>query len=268
MESGWWTVRDVTVLEYEGIDPGFLGRCSWETEQAARDAALLAWIGRFRFVTAQAVARRFGVSWQQTNARLRRLERCGLVGFERQHVSQARAVFLTGRGHELLGWTRRKAPRAEVHREHEEAIVRLVIELERERPDATVLTERECRQLEARAQKRVYSLRVWGPGSVRDQSRWPDVVVEAGERWEAFEIEFAPKGTKRLHDIVVAYEVGPYAKTTFLVKSASLGRRIGRQTRDVGRVFEGALVPREICVAPWIGLDGEQQSALAAQLAR
>jgi DNA-binding MarR family transcriptional regulator len=262
MGSGWWTVRDVTVLEYEAIEPGRLGRCSWETEQATRDAAVLAWIGRFRFVTAQAVARRFEISWQQANARLRRLERCGLIGFERQHVSQARAVFLTGRGHELLGWTRRKAPRAEVQREHEEAIVVLVTELERRRPDASVLTERECRQLEARAGFRVYSL------SIRGTSRWPDAVVEAGDLREAFEIEFAPKGTDRLAGIVHAYEASDYVITTFLVKSAALGRRIARQTVELPETLRALRAPSEIRVVPWIGLGSDEQRSLAAKLGR
>lgn len=43
------------------------------------------------------VAARFEVSWQRANARLRRLERVGLVAGEQQHVCEARAVFITGR---------------------------------------------------------------------------------------------------------------------------------------------------------------------------
>jgi DNA-binding MarR family transcriptional regulator len=133
---------------WELVDPGLVGRCEWEVEETRRDLEVLAWIGRFRFVTAEALAMRLGVSVQRANARVRRLERLRLVGGERQHVSQARAVFLTGKGHKLLGWERRRAPRAEVHREHEAAIVWLVTQYERRRPDERVLTERECRHLE------------------------------------------------------------------------------------------------------------------------
>src|SRR5687768_194238 len=115
-------MTDFSVLGFEVVDPGLVSRCAWEGEQTRRDLEVLAWVGRFRFVTPRALAVRFGVSWQQANARVRRLERLGLLGCERQHVSQAQAVFLTGKGHELLGWPRRRAPRAETHREHEAAI--------------------------------------------------------------------------------------------------------------------------------------------------
>ncbi|MDP9441379.1 MAG: hypothetical protein M3P34_04200, partial [Actinomycetota bacterium] len=66
-----------------GVDPGWVGRCAWEVEEARRDVEVLAWAGRFRFVTGQAIAWRFGMSWQHANARVRRLERLGLLGCER-----------------------------------------------------------------------------------------------------------------------------------------------------------------------------------------
>jgi len=119
-------MRSVSVLKFEVAHPELLGRCSWEVERATAVAELMAWVGRFRFVTAQAIAKRFGVSWQQANSRVRRLARLGIFGTERQHVSQPRAVFLTGRGHDLLGWPRRRAPRTDPQREHEAAIVHLV----------------------------------------------------------------------------------------------------------------------------------------------
>lgn len=182
--------------DIEGVDPGVLGRCGWDVDEAQRDVEVLAWVGRFRFVTAQAIGERFGVSWQRANARVRRLERRGLVGCERAHVSQPRAVFLTGRSHELLGWPRRRAPRADVQREHEAAIVALVTRLERDAGPATrVLTERECRQLEPSDRATRYSVDVLRGGQ-RDRRRWPDVVVELGEGRRAIEIEFAPKGTR------------------------------------------------------------------------
>jgi hypothetical protein len=255
-------VRSVSVLEFEVVDPGLVGRCEWEVEQARRDVEVLAWVGRFRFVTAQAIAARFDVSWQQANARIRRLERLGLLGAEREHVSQPRAVFLTGKGHELLGWPRRRAPRAEVQREHEAAIVWLVGELERADSVARVLTERECRRLE-RDDERAYSVEV-GDG----KRRWPDAVMESERGRRAVEIEFAPKGTDRLRRIVSAYEVSDYDQTLFLVKSVALGRRIK------------SLVPRPLAlhglparaptvrVAPWPGLAPHERGRVDAALAQ
>ena len=249
------------------VDPGLVGRCSWDLGETRRDVELLVWVGRFRFVTALAISRRFGVSWQRANARVRRLERLGLLGCERAHVSEARAVFLTGRGHELLGWPRRRAPRAQTHREHEEAIVWLVTELERDADVATVvLTERECRQAEAGGALPRYSVDVHG-GEGRDKRRWPDVVVESPQGRRAIEIEFAPKGTARLRAIVGAYSASPYDEAVFMVKSAALGRRIrSLRPRPSALRKQLGLPTCSVDVVPWWGLPAAQRSALAAEL--
>ncbi len=254
-------LRSVSVLEFEVADPGLVGRCEWDVEQARRDVDVLAWVGRFRFATAQAIAARFDVSWQQANARVRRLERLGLLGGEREHVSQPRAVFLTGKGHELLGWPRRRAPRAQVQREHEAAIVWLVTELERADSGARVLTERECRRLEA-ADERRYSVEV---GDRR--RRWPDVVVESECSRRAIEIEFAPKGSERLRGIVEAYEQSGYDQGLFLVKSLALGRRIQSLVNEGPRLLFGRPVVRKGRVAAWPGLPHAERQRLDAALA-
>jgi predicted ArsR family transcriptional regulator len=90
--------------------PELVGRQRWETESTAVDVRLLVWISRFRFVTAEAVAERFGISVQRSRARLRRLERIGLLGSWRGHVSQAKAFWITGRGGQVIGQRRRRAP--------------------------------------------------------------------------------------------------------------------------------------------------------------
>ncbi len=234
------------------VDPGLVGRCGWDVDEARRDVEVLAWVGRFRFVTAQAVSRRFEISWQRANARVRRLERLGLLGCERAHVSQARAIFLTGRGHELLGWPRRRAPRAQTHREHEEAIVWLVTELERDRDaDTVVVTERECRQAEAGGVLPRFSVDVHG-GRGRDRRRWPDVVIESPTGRRAIEIEFAPKGTDRLRHIVRGYEASAYAEVRFMVKDAALGRRIQRLVGGPSELRRLTGLPHcPVTVVPW-----------------
>ena len=238
-------------MEVEAVDPGLLGRCAWDVEQAQRDADVLAWIGRFRFVTAQAIGERFGVSWQQANARVRRLERLGFLGC-----------------HELLGWPRRRAPRAQVQREHEAAIVFLVCELERQEPDARVLTERECRRREADDRTRPYSVDVHEAGR-RPVRRWPDVVFETDAGRCAYEIEFAPKGTARLKRIVEAYETrAEYERVVFMVKSASLGRRIQKLAgTDQRLVVMLDLKRAEVRVVPWIGHPAAQEAHLSTVLA-
>jgi len=236
------------------VDPGVVGRCAWEVDETRRDIEVLAWVGRFRFVTAPAVGQRFGVSVQRANARVRRLEAVGLLGCERQFVSQARAVYVTGKGFELLGQPRRRAPRPDVQREHEAAIVDLVRRLEVAPRGATVLTERECRQLEhAGADK--FSVEISAIHSDiarRDRTRWPDVVVEVAGGRRAIELEFAPKGGKRLKAIVNAYAFSPrYGETLFMVRNAALGRRILEYARSAHTIGGG---PAKVRVVAWPGL--------------
>jgi hypothetical protein len=63
-----------------------VAHCGWSVArgrrqhvEADRDREWLRWIGRFRFVTADLLALRFGVSVQQARNRVRRLARDGLV---------------------------------------------------------------------------------------------------------------------------------------------------------------------------------------------
>jgi hypothetical protein len=257
----------LTFGELEPVDPSLLERCAWETEHARRDLEVLAWVGRFRFVEPRAIGRRFGVSWQAANARVRRLERLGLLGTQRQHVSQARAVFLTAKGHQLLGGERRRAPRAEVQREHEAAIVDLVVALERsDHPGfVRVLTERECRGLEARGDVR-YSVEVCYSGPRKDRRRWPDLVVELAEGRRAIEFEFAPKGRERLKRIVAGYASAVrYDEVVFFVKRLSLGRTISQLIVSESDTPWGYSGP-EMLVRPWPGLPAAERQALADQL--
>ncbi len=219
-------------------------------------------------MTPRAISERFGVSWQQANARVRRLERLKLLGCERQHLTQPQAVFLTGRGHELLGWERRRSPRADVQREHEAAIVWLITDLERHAgPGVEVLTERECRKREAAEPARRYSVDVAHGGPRNDRRRWPDAVVESTDDRRAFEIEFAPKGTDRLKRIVDAYQVGsPYCDVVFFVKNARLGQRIQRLARQrrPSRFFNIDLA--HVHVEAWPALPVESHAELVRQL--
>ena len=250
--------------DLDRVSPEVLGRCSWEVEEARRDVEVLVWIGRFRFVTPEAIGERFSVSWQRANVRVRRLERLGLIGCSREHVSQPRAVFLTGRGFELLGQPRRRAPRAQVQREHEAAIVWLVTQLEREAAAGVrVLTERECRRLEAANEARRYSV------ELDDRARrWADVVVVRGDRRRAIEIEFAPKGTARLAQIVAAWQRSEYDEVFLFVRSAALGRRIQGVVPEPLRLHGGLPLPTaRVRVLPWPGLRDDEREALARALA-
>lgn len=250
------------------VDPSAVGRCAWEVDETRRDVEVLAWVGRFRFVTALAIGHRFGVSAQRANARVRRLEAVGLLGCERQFVSQARAVYVTGKGCELLGQPRRRAPRPDVQREHEAAIVDLVTELELAQPDATVFTERECRRLEHAGADNfsVENSALHAGAARRDRTRWPDIVVEATGGRRAIELEFAPKGGKRLRAIVNAYTFSPrYREVLFMVRSAALGRQIADLARSAAVIGGNRTKVR---VLAWSGLPAEQRAALTVAIER
>ena len=253
------------MIDLDLVEPDLLGRSSWEVDEARRDVEVLAWIGRFRFVTAEAIGGRFGVSWQRANARVRRLERLGLVGCSREHVSEPTAVFLTGRGQELLGQPRRRAPPAQVQREHEAAIVWLVTQLERQADAALqILTERECRRLDGADEGVRYSVRL-----LDGQRRWPDIVVAHGDRKRAIEIEFAPKGSARLAQIVTAYKCSDYGEVFFVVRNVALGRRLAAviETAPAPLRLAGERRGVAVRVLPWPGLDVAERERLARALA-
>ena len=218
------------------------------------------WIPRFRFVTAEAVAERFGISVQRSRARLRRLERVGLLGSWRGHVSQAKTFWITGRGGQAVGQCRRRAPQVTQARAHEGAIVALAtrFELDPRMAAGVVLTERQCRGRE-RSQTpddERYSVEVFGR-SRQDRRRWPDLVLEMDDRRIAVELEFSPKYTPRLADIVSGYRSSSYERVNFYVISPRLGARIAKLAVD-GRPLPGFPPPISrvpIRVLPWPGLD-------------
>ncbi len=257
-------------VEREILNPGLDGRCAWEREETDRDVEILVWIERFRFVTCEAVAERFGVSVQAARGRVRRLERIGLLGRERQHVSQPWAVFVTGKGHELLGGERRRAPRAEVQREHEAAIVWLATRLEFVAGDGggvEVLTERECRRREAPERGERFSVDVAYSGPRQDRRRWPDLAIVSEHGVRAVEIEFAPKGRKRLRQIIRGYRLSPHHEVVFLVKSAAVRRALEELCRlEPQLTLPSGAKRAAIKIEPWDGLDEVRASELVTEV--
>jgi hypothetical protein len=170
---------------------------------------------RFRFVSAGCLARRLGVSVQQARGRLRRLAARGLVDRARAHRAEDYLWFATSKGSLLTGGERRRAPRAEVQREHELAIVELVASLGRDHPQARVLTERECRHAERLHPDDRFSVEL---ASDRFGSRrhWPDTVLLDGDERVAFEVELTAKSTPRLTAILAGYRDSTYTTVRYL----------------------------------------------------
>ena len=227
------------------------------TSEARRDREMLAWIARFRFVTAEVLAERFDVTPQRVNARLRRFDPAGLVALHRSDLTAPRAVFLTGRGARRLGLRPRRAPRPDTHREHELAIAGLMARLERAADPPRVLTERDARVTEARGGSRC-SADVRDSGGVALR-RWPDLVLETEEGARlAVEIEFAPKHTGRLRRILNGYAAATwFTELHVLARDEPVRRRIAgvAETSAPASELSGLLGlhrPR-VLVAPWTG---------------
>jgi urease beta subunit len=126
------------------------------------------------------------------------------------------------------------------------------MQLEREaRAELRVLTERECRRLEAADAPR-YSVMLDD-----GRRRWADVVIESGSRRRAIEIEFSPKGSSRLAQIVAAYACSDYDEVLFFVRNAALGARIS-----------GCASGARVRVLPWPELPAAERDRLARALAQ
>jgi hypothetical protein len=232
--------------------------------EAQRDREWLLWISRFRFVTADGLALRFGVSVQQARARLRRLEDAQLIGLHRDHLSESKAAVLTSRGRALLGQDRRvRPPRVSVHRKHELAIVDFIAHVEIAMSHVVgveILTERDCRRRQAEDDGQRFSVGVMDDRG-RATDRWPDIVIVApsGDR-TAIELEFSPKGTDRLQRILRGYLSSSLSEVRFLVESASLGRRLTRIV-DAERATMLDGVDGDLCrvvVDAWDGASPEE----------
>jgi hypothetical protein len=132
---------------------------------------------RFRFVSAAVLGLRYGVSVQQVNARLRRLEAAGLVARTDGAVARARLVSVTARGCRAVEAPVRRAARTDLQREHELELAWLVARLELLGDGAAVRIERESRVREAAGAAGRYSVDVIDRGGRRER-RWPDLVIE------------------------------------------------------------------------------------------
>lgn len=173
-------------------------------------------------MTAELLAQRFGISWQRANARVRRLRGLGLVDWSHLRTGEPRLVYLSGPGARLLGLPRRRAPRLDIQREHELAIIACATQLEL--AGETVLTERECRRLEVRGDGR-FSAEV-AASSRNEIRRWPDLVALRDDGCSAIEIELSPKTTDRLERTIAGYGASHYREVVFLVEQRALRERI------------------------------------------
>jgi hypothetical protein len=236
--------------------------------EAERDAEVLRFIGRFRFVTDELLGGKFGVSRQQMNLRLRRLAAAGLVQ-RTASPAQPALTMLTPHGARAVGLPARRAARTDAQRDHELALVWLVIQLERA-GNVDVRTERECRELEA-AEVARYSVPVAQTGRQADL-RWPDIVLVSGSRRTALEVELSAKGRKRLQAIIDGYATADaFDEVMFLAIDACVARRLAECVADAVRPprrWAQSEASPTLRVAPWPALHAAEQHAVAEAVSR
>lgn len=225
--SGENGTKTTATMAVGGAVAGLGPRQQRAKAEGLRDREVMAFMARFRFVTVASLAERFDVSERRMRQRVRRLEGAGLVKRPRTHSAPG-GLYLTRRGTDQLGLPPRRPPSVDVHRRHELAIVAEVIRLERAAGiGARILTERECRRLEA---DKVGTFHVRARGdSGRMLERWPDLVMVTRRERIAVELEFTSKHVERTRRIVRAYlDSDAFDRVVYVVDSPPLARQLLR----------------------------------------
>jgi hypothetical protein len=168
--------------------------------QTARDAEIVAWIGRLGAAGAEHVMGRFGMSRSMAYHRLglltkdRLLEHRGVL-FGRPGLYTATRAGLRWRGLDRLG-VFRVGPGAF---EHAWQVAQAAVELHCAMPGWEVLSEREVRSVEADGEGLFASAQVGGGGGERNGLHRPDLVLLSPERYVvAVEVELSIKSASRL----------------------------------------------------------------------
>lgn len=196
---------------------------------------MLEWIARFRFVEAEVLAERFGVSRQQVNARIRRLEAAGLVTRRAERTSAPWTMTASPKGMQALGLPAKRAARTTLQREHELALARMVAAHERSGAASPIRTERECRRLERLTRTR-YSADIVDPKQHPRARRWPDLVLEDDADRIAIELELTAKGSTRLHRILAGYRNAAwFDEVRFLTPHPHIEQLLERVADDPAR---------------------------------
>ena len=104
-------------------------RVGFVQQRDAVDHAALEWIARFRFVTADLLGLYLGVNRQNAQKRARRLADEGLLHRAAARPGEAMTLAVTARGMRKIGLPPRRAPRTDVQRDHELALVWLVLRI-------------------------------------------------------------------------------------------------------------------------------------------
>jgi len=184
-----------------------------------RDRELLLWINGFGFVELVSVAGRWGVVYETARARVRKLVDAGLLARERVLFGGAMVLKVTTEGIEVAGDDLGPVKGVRLGTlEHDLAVVRLAVRLERETGGVF--------EPERRLRRRLGLAGVGVPGHVPDGLLRPP----GAEKPIAVEVELSAKPKARLRQIIDQYRTSfDYSGVWYFVG----GENIKRQVEDI-----------------------------------
>ena len=199
-----------------------------------RDLAIVQWLSRVRFATAEQVARQFALSERVAYRRLRAGVAEELVWHKQPLVGVPGVYGATNTGAQVA-----KSPLSGSrwdwrHHDHTLAVVDLMIAIGQHYPEAAVQTEREL------------AAALYAQGLPRgERSHLPDGVLRLGDRVVALEVELTAKSATRLQAIFRQYARQREYTDVWYYAAPPVFRRLTQAAHDLSfvRVFPFPLTP-------------------------
>lgn len=242
-----------------------------------RDVEWLAWVGRWRFVSAGQLSREFGrrglsAPVKVVERRLRAMRELGLVSSERVVADVPAVHSLTRDGMRVVGLSGPVVGPKLAEFRHDLAVTDLACELLLQKPGHRLVTEREVRHAETPNQlARETSVGVVRRWSVvlpekRFGGVYPDLVTEtpSGAVW-AHELEASRKEHRRLVRLMLAYARASYVRGVkyYAVESVLAGVKKAALEANALSASEG--LPARVDVEGWPLLSTSAAGAAASK---
>jgi hypothetical protein len=220
------------------------------TKRTQQQLTIVRWVGGLGAVTADALARHAGVTVGSARARLRELERAGLLRGKLLLAGEPPLYAATAAGLRASGLRGLQPCRPTVaNAPHAIACARAAVALERAYPDQRVMGERELRRDEREAGRALASARLPARAHEHTALHRPDLVLwpRGGEERlpVAVEVELTVKAPRRLAEICRAWaRCRCVAGTVYLASQDAIG--------PLARAIEHAQAGERIAL---VGLD-------------
>lgn len=229
-----------------------------------RDLAMVAWLGRFPFLTIDLLQRWItdlaggGAAVSVVYGRLRVLEAAGLVSSARVLADAGRAVWVTPEGLRTAGVPGRSRPPRVSSFHHDLAVARLATGIAVDKPSHTLVTEREMRHFDTplpgavdSSDRRPPEYATPKPGGKDRERIYPDLVtVSPTGRRTVHEVETSPKEHTRLRSLMVAHLSNERNASARYYASPSVLRRVEAAAGSAREVLAERGVVAPLTVVP------------------